>query len=141
MRNLFLHFFFLYKNDILLQSMSESEFSSYIWTPSLRNAFLGRDDLKLSCGELASKSYEKLKEILNVSSRSAPKLDGKEFLKSLGTEILARGWCFKHPQQKDRDLQNWNIILKLSLQPCFLRYQSQHHSITTSQILKHTPFI
>ncbi|RIB04707.1 hypothetical protein C2G38_2148899 [Gigaspora rosea] len=89
-RTLFDHFFFLYKNDILLQSMSESELNAYVWTPLLRNAFLGRDDMKLSCGELASKSYEKLKEILNIAGRSAPKLDGKGFLKSLGTEVLAQ---------------------------------------------------
>ena len=60
-KNLFLHFFSLYKNDTLSQSLSESEFSSYIWTLLLRNMFLGKDDLKL---RLASKSYEKLKEIL-----------------------------------------------------------------------------
>ncbi|CAG8726124.1 16857_t:CDS:2, partial [Racocetra fulgida] len=66
------------------------ELNAYIWTPLLRNAFLGKDDMKLSCGELASKSYEKLKEILNIAGRSAPKLDGKGFLKSLGTEILAQ---------------------------------------------------
>ncbi|CAG8609166.1 7006_t:CDS:2 [Ambispora leptoticha] len=89
-RTLFDHFFFLYKNDILLQPMSESELNAYVWTPLLRNAFLGKDDMKLSCGELASKSYEKLKEILNIAGRSAPKLDGKGFLKSLGTEILAQ---------------------------------------------------
>ncbi|CAG8663069.1 2362_t:CDS:1, partial [Paraglomus brasilianum] len=70
--------------------MSESELNAYVWTPLLRNAFLGKNDLKLSCGELASKSYEKLKEILNITGRSAPKLDGKGFLKSLGTEILAQ---------------------------------------------------
>ncbi|CAG8535515.1 4715_t:CDS:1 [Acaulospora morrowiae] len=70
--------------------MSESELNAYVWTPLLRNAFLGKDDMKLSCGELASKSYEKLKEILNIAGRSAPKLDGKGFLKSLGTEILAQ---------------------------------------------------
>src|SRR5437868_465250 len=56
-RNLFDHFHLLYKNDILLQPMSEHEFSAYVWTPLLRNAFLGREDLKLSCGELASRSY------------------------------------------------------------------------------------
>ncbi|PKY54365.1 hypothetical protein RhiirA4_501293 [Rhizophagus irregularis] len=89
-QNLFNHFFFLYKNDILLQSISESEFNAYVWTPLLKNAFLGKDDLKLSCGELASNSYEKLKEILDIGGRSAPKLDGKGLLKALGTEILVQ---------------------------------------------------
>ncbi|RGB25899.1 hypothetical protein C1646_675232 [Rhizophagus diaphanus] len=89
-RTLFDHFFFLYKNDILLQSMSESELNMYVWTPLLRNAFLGKDDIKLSCGELASNSYNKLMEILDIGGRSAPKLDGKGLLKSLGTEILAQ---------------------------------------------------
>ncbi|CAG8440252.1 13343_t:CDS:2, partial [Acaulospora colombiana] len=78
------------ENDILLQSMSESELNAYVWTLLLRNAFLGKDYMKLSCGELSSKSYEKLKEILNIAGRSAPKLDGKGFLKYLGTEILAQ---------------------------------------------------
>ncbi|CAI2189512.1 7803_t:CDS:2, partial [Funneliformis geosporum] len=77
-QNLFTHFFHLYKNYILLQSMSEHEFSAYIWTPLLRNAFLGKIDLKLSCGKLASKSYDKLKEILNIAGRSTPKLDAQE---------------------------------------------------------------
>ncbi|CAI2188033.1 10010_t:CDS:2 [Funneliformis geosporum] len=31
-----------------------------------------------------------LKEILNIAGRSGPKLDGKGFLKSLGTELLAQ---------------------------------------------------
>ncbi|CAG8696636.1 2998_t:CDS:2 [Funneliformis caledonium] len=70
-RNLFDHFHLLYKNDILLQPMSEHEFSTYVWTPLLKNAFLGREDLKLSCGELASRSYKKLKEVLNIANRSA----------------------------------------------------------------------
>ncbi|RIA80663.1 hypothetical protein C1645_810351 [Glomus cerebriforme] len=77
------------KNDTLLQPMSEYEFSAYVWIPLIRNVFLGKDDLKLSCGELASKSYMKLKELLNVASHGDLKLDGKGFLKSLGIEILA----------------------------------------------------
>src|SRR5439155_25265379 len=52
-RNLFDHFHLLYKNDILIQPMSEHELSAYVWTPLLRNAFFGREDLRLSCGELA----------------------------------------------------------------------------------------
>ncbi|CAJ0648571.1 11039_t:CDS:2, partial [Entrophospora sp. SA101] len=89
-QNLFHHFYFLYKNDILLQPMSEYEFNAYIWTSLLRNAFLEKMDMKLSYGELASRSYNKLKEILNVAGNSGPKLDGKGFLKSLGTEVLAQ---------------------------------------------------
>ncbi|CAB4411308.1 unnamed protein product [Rhizophagus irregularis] len=89
-RALFDHFFFLYKNDIFLQSMSESELNMYVWTPLLKNAFLAKDDIKLSCGELASNSYDKLKEILNIGGRSALRLDGKGLLKSLGTEILVQ---------------------------------------------------
>ncbi|RIB06661.1 hypothetical protein C2G38_2216528 [Gigaspora rosea] len=88
-QNLF-HFYFLYKNDVLLQSMSEHELNTHIWTPLLRNAFLEKTDIKLSYGELASRSYNKLKEMLNVAGNSAPKLDGKGLLRSLGTEILAQ---------------------------------------------------
>ncbi|PKY58167.1 hypothetical protein RhiirA4_479854 [Rhizophagus irregularis] len=80
----------LAKNDIFLQSMSESELNMYVWTPLLKNAFLAKDDIKLSCGELASNSYDKLKEILNIGGRSALRLDGKGLLKSLGTEILVQ---------------------------------------------------
>ncbi|CAI2190589.1 19708_t:CDS:2, partial [Funneliformis geosporum] len=69
-RILFDHFYFLFKNDTLLQPMSEHEFTK------LRRACI--------------KSYEKLKEILNVAGRGGPKLDGKGFLKSLGTEIIAQ---------------------------------------------------
>ncbi|POG68673.1 hypothetical protein GLOIN_2v217592 [Rhizophagus irregularis DAOM 181602=DAOM 197198] len=88
--NLFLHFLFLYKNDVLTQSLTEAEFNAYVWTPILRNAFLGKTDLRLKCGEVASKSYDKLKSILNIDTRGGPRLDGKGFLKSLGTEILAQ---------------------------------------------------
>ncbi|CAB4435811.1 unnamed protein product [Rhizophagus irregularis] len=43
-------------------------------------------DMKLSCGELASNSYEKL----NIGGRSAPRLDEKDLLKALGTELLVQ---------------------------------------------------
>ncbi|CAI2174812.1 16747_t:CDS:2 [Funneliformis geosporum] len=66
-RILFDHFYFLFKNDTLLQP---------IFKAKLRRACI--------------KSYEKLKEILNVAGRGGPKLDGKGFLKSLGTEIIAQ---------------------------------------------------
>ncbi|CAG8706851.1 4296_t:CDS:2 [Funneliformis mosseae] len=62
-QHLLQHFYFLYKNDTLLQAMSE---------------------------QLASISYNKLKEILNIAGKSGPKLDGKAFLRSLGTEVLAQ---------------------------------------------------
>ncbi|CAG8665036.1 5173_t:CDS:2 [Funneliformis mosseae] len=63
--------------------MSEYEFNSYIWTPLLRNAFLGKSDLKLNYGELAPRSYEKLKGLLDIGGHSAPKLDGKGDLQKL----------------------------------------------------------
>jgi hypothetical protein len=40
--------------------------------------------------ELASKLYEKFKKILNAASCDDLKLDGKGFLKSLGTEIIVQ---------------------------------------------------
>ncbi|CAI2174928.1 3223_t:CDS:2 [Funneliformis geosporum] len=89
-QHLLQHFYFLYKNDTLLQAMSEREYNSHIWTPLLRNAFLGKTDIKFNYGELASISYNKLKEILNIAGKSGPKLDGKAFLGSLGTEVLAQ---------------------------------------------------
>jgi hypothetical protein len=89
-QHLLQHFYFLYKNDTLLQAMSEREYNSHIWTPLLRNAFLGKTDIKFNYGELASISYNKLKEILNIAGKSGPKLDGKAFLRSLGTEVLAQ---------------------------------------------------
>ncbi|CAI2188706.1 3247_t:CDS:2, partial [Funneliformis geosporum] len=89
-QNLLKTFYFLYKNDILLQAMSEREYNSHIWTPLLRNAFLRKTDIKFNYGELASISYNKLKEILNIARKSGPKLDGKAFLRSLGTEVLAQ---------------------------------------------------
>ncbi|RGB33777.1 hypothetical protein C1646_761355 [Rhizophagus diaphanus] len=58
-------------------SLIEAEFNAYVWTPMLRNAFLVKTDLRLKCGEVASKSYDKLKEILNIVTRGDPRLDGK----------------------------------------------------------------
>ncbi|RHZ71250.1 hypothetical protein Glove_261g52 [Diversispora epigaea] len=118
--NLFLHFLLLYKNDVLTQSLTESEFNAYVWTPLLRNVFLGKNDLKLKCGEVASKSYDKLKEILNIVTRSGPRLDGKGFLKSLGTEILAQEDGAINTQSKRTgdlrklDLQSNEFRLKIS---------------------------
>ncbi|UZO02024.1 uncharacterized protein OCT59_020524 [Rhizophagus irregularis] len=50
---------------------------SYRRPPLLRNAFLEKTDIKFNYGELASISYNKLKEILNIVGKSDPKLDGK----------------------------------------------------------------
>ncbi|CAG8572171.1 12169_t:CDS:2 [Funneliformis mosseae] len=115
-QSLFIHFFSLYKNDVFLQPMSEREFNAHMWTPLLRNAFLEKTDLKLSYGELASKSYDKLKEILNIAGRSAPKLDGKGFLKSLGTELLAQedGVLNTHGK-KNGDLRKLEYCTKVIL--------------------------
>ncbi|CAG8769664.1 7912_t:CDS:1 [Cetraspora pellucida] len=89
--NLLLHFYFLYKNDKLLQHMSEYELNDYIWTPLLRNAFLEEKGFKLRYDDLVSRSYNELKEMLSVDGTSLPKPDAKEFLRSLGTEVLALG--------------------------------------------------
>ncbi|CAG8726847.1 4476_t:CDS:2 [Rhizophagus irregularis] len=108
--NLFLHFLFLYKNDVLTQSLTEAEFNAYVWTPILRNAFLGKTDLRLKCGEVASKSYDKLKSILNIDTRGGPRLDGKGFLKSLGTEILAQeDGAINTQSKRTGDLQKLEI--------------------------------
>ncbi|CAG8633845.1 4350_t:CDS:2 [Cetraspora pellucida] len=93
--NLFLHFLILYKNDVLTQSLTETEFNAYIWTPMLRNAFLGKSDL------------------------SGPRLDRKGFLKSLGTEILAQedGAISTHGKRTDLEaysLQSNEFQLKIS---------------------------
>ncbi|CAG8493259.1 8289_t:CDS:2 [Paraglomus occultum] len=124
-RTLFEHFYLLYKNDILLQPMSENEYNAYIWTPILRNAFLSKDDLKLSCGELASKSYDKLKDILDIASRSAPKLDGKGFLKSLGTEVLAQeDGTLNTNAKRTGDLGKLEFCLKVILTTLYLALPS-----------------
>ncbi|CAG8675222.1 41357_t:CDS:2, partial [Gigaspora margarita] len=123
--NLFLHFLLLYKNDVLTQSLTETEFNAYIWTPMLRNAFLGKSDLRLKCGEVASRSYDKLKEILNVVTRSGPRLDGKGFLKSLGTEILAQedGAISTHAKRTG-DLQKLEYCSKVILTALFFALPS-----------------
>lgn len=125
-RALFDHFFFLYKNDILLQSMSESELNMYVWTPLLKNAFLAKDDIKLSCGELASNSYDKLKEILNIGGRSAPRLDGKGLLKSLGTEILVQeDGALNTRGKKKGDLKKLEYCSKVILTTLFFALPSE----------------
>ncbi|CAJ0643085.1 8972_t:CDS:1, partial [Entrophospora sp. SA101] len=106
-------------------TMSEYEFNSYIWTPLLRNAFLDKKDLKLNYGELASRSYEKLKELLDIGGRSAPKLDGKGFLKSLGTEILAQEDGVLNTQDKRKgDLQKLEYCSKVILTMLFFALPS-----------------
>ncbi|CAJ0751423.1 15273_t:CDS:1 [Entrophospora sp. SA101] len=105
--------------------MSEYEFNSYIWTPLLRNAFLDKKDLKLNYGELASRSYEKLKELLDIGGRSAPKLDGKGFLKSLGTEILAQEDGVLNTRGKRKgDLQKLEYCSKVILTTLFFALPS-----------------
>ncbi|CAG8680571.1 2862_t:CDS:2 [Funneliformis caledonium] len=120
-RTLLDHFFFMYKNDILLQPMSECELNTYIWTPLIRKAFFGRADMKLSCGELASNSYEKLKELLNIGGRSAPRLDGKGLLKALGTELLVQedGVLSTRGKRKG-DLNKLEYCLKIILTTLYI---------------------
>ncbi len=123
--NLFLHFLFLYKNDVLTQSLTEAEFNAYVWTPMLRNAFLGKADLRLKCGEVASKSYDKLKEILNIVTRGGPRLDGKGFLKSLGTEILAQeDGAISTQSKRTGDLQKLEYCSKIILTALFFALPS-----------------
>ncbi|GBB97194.1 hypothetical protein RclHR1_29370002 [Rhizophagus clarus] len=123
--NLFLHFLLLYQNDVLTQPLTETEFNAYIWTPMLRNAFLGKVDLRLKCGEVASRSYNQLKEILNVVTRGGPRLDGKGFLKSLGTEILAQedGAISTH-SKRTGDLQKLEYCSKVILTTLFFALPS-----------------
>ncbi|CAG8644332.1 16850_t:CDS:2 [Funneliformis caledonium] len=93
--------------------ISESEFNTYVWTPLLKNAFLGKDDLKLSCGELTSNTYEKLTEILDISGRSAPRLNGKGLLKALGTEILVQEDGVLNTRSKRKgDLKKLGVLFK-----------------------------
>ena len=56
----------------------------------MRNTFLEKSNFKLNYGELALRLYEKLKGLLDIGGHSALKLDGKGFLKFLGTKILAQ---------------------------------------------------
>ncbi|CAG8644471.1 17540_t:CDS:1 [Cetraspora pellucida] len=131
-KNLLWHFYFLYKNDTLLQQMSEYEFNAHIWTPLLRNAFLTKTDIKLSYGELASNSYTKLKEMLSVAGNSSPKLDGKGFLRSLGTEILAQenGVLNTHGKRTG-DLKKLEYCTKIILTVLYLALPtSVKHQIT-----------
>ena len=110
----------------MLQSISESEFNAYVWTPLLKNAFLGKDDLKLSFGELASNSYKNLKEILDIGGRSAPRLDGKGLLKALGTEILVQedGVLNTHSKRKG-DLKKLEYCSKVILTTLFFALPSE----------------
>ena len=61
--------------------------------------------MKLRCGELASNSYEKLKELLNIGGRSTLRLDRKGLLKSLGTELLVQeDWVLSTRGKRKGDL-------------------------------------
>ncbi len=91
----------------------------------LRNAFLKKTDLRLKCGEVASRSYDKLKEILNISTHSGLRLDGKDFLKSLGTEILAQKDGAMNTQSKRMgDLQKLEYCSKIILTTLFFMISS-----------------
>ncbi|PKY46485.1 hypothetical protein RhiirA4_189296 [Rhizophagus irregularis] len=46
----------------------------YIWTLILRNAFLGKVDLRLKCEEMVFRLYDKLKEILNIITHGSSSL-------------------------------------------------------------------
>src|SRR5580698_4613416 len=88
---------------------------------------------KMTLNEFASKSYEKLKEILNVSNRSSPKLDGKGFLKSLGTEILAQedGVLNTH-SKRTGDLRKLEYCSKVILTALFCALPSATKASITS---------
>ena len=80
---------------------------------------------------MAFKSYDKLKEILNITSHihsnSAPKLDGKGFLKSLGMEVLAQEDGILNTNGKwtgDYDLRKLEYCSKVILTALYLALPS-----------------
>ncbi|CAB4469221.1 unnamed protein product [Rhizophagus irregularis] len=77
-KHLLQHFYFLYKMTPCSKlCLNVNLIQSYRRPPLLRNAFLEKTDIKFNYGELASISYNKLKEILNIVGKSDPNLDGK----------------------------------------------------------------
>ncbi|CAG8765455.1 14326_t:CDS:1, partial [Ambispora leptoticha] len=89
-RALFDHFFFLYKNDIMLQSMS-------LRPPMFKISFNFSYEFEANSPQLNFiSSFPRNAFLINgvqtyiFNSVSAPRLDGKGLLKSLSTEILVQ---------------------------------------------------
>ncbi|CAG8574480.1 1572_t:CDS:2 [Gigaspora rosea] len=86
-------------------------------SPVLRNAFLGKADLRLKCGEVASKSYDKLKEILNIVTRGGTEIfvqeDGALSTQSKRTgEVILTALFFalpSHVKNRINDLEVYKL--------------------------------
>ncbi|CAI2186769.1 16788_t:CDS:10, partial [Funneliformis geosporum] len=71
------------------------------------------------------KAYGKLKELLEIGGRSAPKLDGKDLIKYLGTEILAQEDGVRNTRSKRKgDLQKLEYCSKVILTTQFFTLPS-----------------
>ncbi|PKC55230.1 hypothetical protein RhiirA1_446886 [Rhizophagus irregularis] len=84
----FNHMYNLYSNDMLAQTLTESEYTAYVWTPLLHYAFMDKGEIRISSGEVSSTAYEKLKKLAQIQEKSGPRMDSSAVILSIGQEVL-----------------------------------------------------
>ncbi|CAJ0763088.1 11427_t:CDS:2, partial [Entrophospora sp. SA101] len=134
----------LYIDDILSRTMTENEYDIYVCTPLIRFAFLGKNDIRISSGEVSSKSYESLKKLAQLQTRSGPRLDAKAFILSTGVEVLVQENAKNDIYSKrTNDLSKLEYCTKILLSSAFLAlppaaqseiYKFETYTIQTNEL-------
>ncbi|CAH1767234.1 402_t:CDS:2, partial [Entrophospora sp. SA101] len=124
--------------------MTENEYDIYVCTPLIRFAFLGKNDIRISSGEVSSKSYESLKKLAQLQTRSGPRLDAKAFILSTGVEVLVQENAKNDIYSKrTNDLSKLEYCTKILLSSAFLAlppaaqseiYKFETYTIQTNEL-------
>ncbi|CAJ0875614.1 3644_t:CDS:10, partial [Entrophospora sp. SA101] len=127
-----------------IRTMTENEYDIYVCTPLIRFAFLGKNDIRISSGEVSSKSYESLKKLAQLQTRSGPRLDAKAFILSTGVEVLVQENAKNDIYSKrTNDLSKLEYCTKILLSSAFLAlppaaqseiYKFETYTIQTNEL-------
>ncbi|CAJ0882063.1 9243_t:CDS:2, partial [Entrophospora sp. SA101] len=120
----------LYSNDILIRDLSEDELSIYVWSSLINHVFIKIGyNIKFSSGELSSQSFENLKKLAQLRSRSGPKLDSKATMMSVDAEILLHESSKKDVSNKRiNDCKKLEYCSKVLLASAFLELPTSSRS-------------
>ncbi|CAG8562826.1 14161_t:CDS:2, partial [Dentiscutata heterogama] len=117
----FNHMYNIYSNDVLARSLTESEYNSYIWTPLLCYAFMEKDDIRFSSGEVSSVAYDKLKKLAQIQTKSSPKMDSRATIMSIGQEVLIQeNGRYDNANKRKNDLTKLEYCSKVLLTSAYL---------------------
>ncbi|CAG8624769.1 5221_t:CDS:2, partial [Diversispora eburnea] len=111
----------IYSNDVLARSLTESEYNSYVWTPLLCYAFMEKDDIRISSGEVSSVAYDKLKKLAQIQTKSGPRMDSRATIMSISQEVLIQeNGRYDNANKRKNDLTKLEYCSKVLLASAYL---------------------